>query len=513
MCCPVTSFSSSAYSLPSLMTLSCSSFWRRTAGAALTLLLGICSALQAQSTPDSIDRLVLRAMRQRHIPGLQLAVVRQGHLVKLGNYGLANVQDSVPVTTRTRFFLNSITKAFVGVAAMQLVEAGKLDLAAPVGRYLPTLPASWHPVTIRQLLTHTSGLPDILPEDALVTENNEQAAWAQVQTQPLDFLPGQQFAYNQTNYLLLGRLLEQLSGQPFPQLIQQRQLDVVGMPRTSVGDAHEVLPQGARGYTYNQYVDGQLRRSAQLQNLFEVFPPSLRPAAGMSSTAEEMARWLIALQQGKLLHATSLPTLWTPGRLTDGSQRSFGGKLTGYALGWPTVDRPEHPAVAPVGGGRSAVFVYPQDELAIVVLTNLQGANPERFVDALAACYLPDMRVADGFGLPPTLRALHRTLRQRGFSHLQEEVKKARRRDPAYALPEAAVNAWGYSLVEQGQLTDALAVFQLNVHLYPASANTYDSLAETYAALGNRKLATQHYTRALQLNPKNRTAAAYLQQP
>ncbi|WP_190242561.1 serine hydrolase [Hymenobacter lapidiphilus] len=423
------------------------------------------------------------------------------------------MQDSVPVTTQTPFFLNSITKAFVGVAAMQLVEAGQLDLTAPVGRYLPELPATWHPVTVRQLLTHTSGLPDILPEDALVTENNEKAAWTQVQTQPLDFPAGQQFAYNQTNYLLLGRLIDKLSSQPFAQFIQQRQLEVVGMSRTSIGDAHDVLTRGARGYTYTQYVDGQRHRSPQLRNLFEVFPPSLRPAAGMSSTAKEIANWLVALQQGKLLQPQSLLTLWTPGLLTDGSQRGFGGKLTGYALGWPTVSRPEHPAVAPVGGGRSAVFLYPQDELAIVVLTNLQGANPERFVDALAACYLPDMRVADGFGLPPTLRALHRTVRQRGFSHLEEEVKKARRRDPVYALPEDAINAWGYSLIEQGQLTDALSVFQLNVRLYPTSANTYDSLAETYAALGNRKLASRHYTRALQLNPQNRTATEYLQQP
>jgi CubicO group peptidase (beta-lactamase class C family) len=487
--------------------------WLHTASLFSLLLLSAAAPSQAQSPVDSVDVLVRRAMHQLRIPGLQLAVVRRGQVLKLGNYGVANVQDSVPITTQTRFFLNSITKAFVGVAAMQLVEAGQLDLTAPIGRYLPELPAAWHPVTVRQLLTHTSGLPDIEPEDVLVTESNEKAAWAQVQTQPLDFPAGQQFAYNQTNYLLLGRLISQLSGQPFAQVIQQRQLDRVGMPRTSLGDAHDVLPHGARGYTYTQYIDGRPRRSPHLQNLFEVFPPSLRPAAGMSSTAEEVARWLIALQQGKLLQPASLPTLWTPGRLTDGSQRSFGGKLTGYALGWPTVDRPEHRALAPVGGGRSAVFLYPDDDLAIVVLTNLQGASPERFIDALAACYLPDMRVADGFGLPPTLRALHRTLRQRGFSHLAEEVKRARRRDPAYALPEAAVNAWGYSLVEQGQLQDALAVFELNVRLYPASANTYDSLAETYAALGNKKLATQHYTRALQLNPKNRTAAEYLQQP
>ncbi|GAA3939234.1 serine hydrolase domain-containing protein [Hymenobacter algoricola] len=477
----------------------------------LVLLTFFSYQASAQVPADSVDQLVQRAMQQLRIPGLQLAVVRHGKIVKLGSYGVANVQDSVPVTTQTRFFLNSITKAFVGVAVMQLVEAGKLDVAAPVGRYLPELPAAWHPVTVRQLLTHTSGLPDIMPEDALVTENNEKTAWAQVQTQPLDFPAGEKFAYNQTNYLLLGRLIDKLSGQPFAEFVRQRQLDVVGMPRTSAGDAHDVLPHGARGYTFTHYSNGQVRRGKELRNLFEVFPPSLRSAAGRSSTAEEMARWLIALQQGQLLQPASLPTLWTAGRLNDGSERGFGGKLTGYALGWPTVTRAEHPAVAPVGGGRSAVFVYPQDELAIVVLTNLQGASPERFVDALAAHYLPDMRVADGFGLPPTLRALHRTLRRRGFSHLEEEVKKARRQNPAYALPEDAVNAWGYSLVEQGQLTDALAVFQLNVRLYPGSANAYDSLGETYAEVGNKPLATKNYQRALALNPKNTTAAQYLQ--
>ncbi|GAA3997141.1 hypothetical protein GCM10022408_04740 [Hymenobacter fastidiosus] len=486
------------------------STWLAGIGLALCLATSPLRNARAAAPADSLDLFLKAKMQQLRIPGLQLAVVRHGKIVKLAQYGLANVQDSVPVITQTRFFLNSITKAFVGVAVMQLVEAGKLDLAAPVGRYLPELPTAWHPVTVRQLLTHTSGLPDIMPEDALVTENNETAAWTQVQTQPLDFPAGQQFAYNQTNYLLLGRLIDQLSGQPFAQFIRQRQLDVVGMPRTSAGDAHDVLPHGARGYTYTQYVNGQRRRSPQLRNLFEVFPPSVRPAAGMSSTAEEMAHWLLALQQGRLLQPASLVTLWTPGRLNDGSQRSFGGKLTGYALGWPTVDRPEHPAVAPVGGGRSAVFLYPQDELAIVVLTNLMGANPDTYIDEIASYYIPDMRPATGFGLPPTLRALHLQLRQQGFSHALELVKKEQKKNAGYQLPEADVNNWGYALVKQHQLRDAVEVFKLNVSLNPKSANTYDSLAETYQELGNKELAVRNYKQVLKLDPTSQNAVEQL---
>ncbi|SFQ21734.1 serine hydrolase domain-containing protein [Hymenobacter arizonensis] len=476
------------------------------------LSLGSFSRAEARIPADSLDLYINMKMQQLRIPGLQLVVVRKGKVVKSAQYGLANIQDSIPVSRHTRFPINSITKAFVGVAVMQLVEAGQLDLAAPISRYLTGLPAAWHPVTVRQLLTHTSGLPDIMPQDEVgqVTEGNESAAWAKVQTQPLDFAAGEQFAYNQTNYLLLGKLIDQLSGGPFARFIQTRQLDVVGMPRTTVGDAHDVLPHAARGYTFAHYVNGQRRRSSQPRNLFEVVSPSLRTAAGISSTAEELGRWLVALQQGQLLKTSSLAALWTPGTLNNGSQRGFSKLLNGYALGWPTVGRAEHPAVAPVGGGRSAVFFYPQDDLAIVVLTNLQGANPDTFMDEIAGHYLPDMRPATGFGLSPGLRALHLELRQRGFAQALAVATKARKKNPAYQLPEDEVNAWGYNLLKQAQPNNALEVFKLNVSLYPQSANAYDSLAEIYAELGNRELARKNYQRSLALNPQNKGAAEYL---
>ncbi|GAA4033752.1 hypothetical protein GCM10022409_17570 [Hymenobacter glaciei] len=153
-------------------------------------LLLACTCLQraeAQAPADSVDLFIAAKMRQLRIPGLQLAVVRHGQVVKLGHYGLANIQDSIPVSRKSRFTINSITKAFVGVAVVQLAEAGKLDVAAPISRYLPGLPAAWQPVTVRQLLTHTSGLPEIMGDDDIVTEANENAAWANVQKKPMEF--------------------------------------------------------------------------------------------------------------------------------------------------------------------------------------------------------------------------------------------------------------------------------------------------------------------------------------
>ena len=477
------------------------------------LVLLICTCFQraeARVPADSVDLFLSTKMRQLRIPGLQLAVIRHGQVVKLGQYGLANLQDSIPVTRNSRFTINSITKAFVGVAVMQLVEADKLDVSAPVSRYLPGLPAAWQPVTVRQLLTHTSGLPEIMGDDDMVTDANENAAWAKVQTKPMEFAPGEKFSYNQTNYLLVGKIIDLLSGQPFATFIQERQLNVVGMPRTTSGDSHNVLPNSARGYTYSHVVNGEWQRSREPRNLFEAYAPSIRTASGMSSTAEEMAHWIIALQQGKLLKPASLPVLWTPGVLNNGKQQGFNRVQNGYALGWPTVSRPEHRAVAPTGGGRSAFFIYPEDDLAIVVLTNLMGANPDMFIDEIAGYYLPDMRLATGFGLPPTIRALHTELRKRGFTQALALVKQARKKDPAYQLPENEVNAWGYALLKLAQPKNALEIFKLNVSLYPQSANAYDSLGELYAELGNQELARKNYQRSLALNPKNAGAADYL---
>ena len=126
------------------------------------LVLSLHVAGFAQSATDNVEVLLRREMVERRIPGLQIAVVRQGKIVLSKSFGTADIQHSVPVTSKTVFPIFSCTKAFTGVALMQLVEEGKLELAAPVSRYLDGLPPSWQPITIRQLLTHVSGLPNIL---------------------------------------------------------------------------------------------------------------------------------------------------------------------------------------------------------------------------------------------------------------------------------------------------------------------------------------------------------------
>ena len=368
-----------------------------------SLLLATYAALIASagpaaaqgSPPADVRRFLLAEMKRRQIPGLQVAVVKGNRIVMLGEFGLANLQDSVPVTRRTLFPINSMTKAFTGVAIVQLAEVGTLDLDGPIGRSLAGLPASWRGVTARQLLTHTSGLPDITDENAkMISDAGDDSSWAMVRRLPIVSPPGERFSYNQANYLLLGKLIDTLTGQPFTRVITERQLVPAGMTRTvaaGFGDSHDVILHAARGYTFRRVIGGVTYATRKVGNLFEQYSPFLLSAAGIRSTAEEMARWLIALKTGKIFaKPASLNTLWTPGRLNDGSLGGFGELLNGWALGWPVSVRPKHPAVAAIGGGRSGLFVYPEDDLAVVILTNLQGAEPEAFIDQVAAFYLAD---------------------------------------------------------------------------------------------------------------------------
>ncbi len=358
----------------------------------LLAISGRPALAQRVNRADAVRRLLLAEMKARQIPGLQVAVVKGGRVVMHGEYGFANLQDSVPVSRRTLFTINSMTKAFTGVAIVQLVEAGKVDLDRGIGRYVADLPDAWRAVTVRQLLTHTSGLPDITDENAkMLSEAGDDSSWAMVRRLPVTAAPGERFSYNQNNYLLLGKLIDTVTGQPFTQVIADRQFRVAGMTRTAAagfGDSYDVVPHAARGYTFRQVIGGQTYLRRKIRNQSETYSPFLLTAAGIRSTAEEIARWSIAVQRGAIFSKPgSLTTLWTPARLTNGALGGFGEFLNEWALGWPVASRPLHPAIVAIGGGRSGLFVYPEDDVAVVVLTNLQGAEPEAFIDKVAALY------------------------------------------------------------------------------------------------------------------------------
>lgn len=479
------------------------------------LLLSIMIASQqiyAQTISDSIDVLIRDKMTKLQIPGLQLAVIRNGKLEKLSHYGFSNLEHQVPTKATTVFSINSMTKAFVGVAIMQLQEQKKLKVDDPISLYIKDIPEEWRSVTIRQALSNVSGLPNnINNKEQLYGDGIEHKNWEIVKKLPMEFSPGEKFSYNQTGYYLLGLIITKLSGEHFTQFIEKNQFKPSGMMVTRFGDASDIIPNDGGAYSTIVNIDGTWTNDGKLHKVSADFPVFFRTATGIISSAEDISKWLLALESKTLLHQEkSIKELFTTTKLNDGHIGGFNTLTNGYALGWPSVVREDHPAVAPVGGMRSALFVYPQDHLSVVVLTNLQGTNPEWFIDEIASYYIPEMKIKNGVGLSPNMKLLRKELIKKGFQNINIVYQTLKKNNGNFHLAEDEMNAWGYQLIGLGKKEEALSVFKQNTLLFSESSNVYDSYGETLETLGYRKEAIINYKKSLILNPNNANAAAYL---
>lgn len=351
----------------------------------IILLLAFFACNLTYSQIDKTDIAIKGLMQKHKIVGLQLAVVKNNKIVKSSNYGLSNIQDSIAVDNKTVFSINSMTKAFTGVAIMQLVESGKLNLEDPISKYLDSLPNTWRNITIKQITTHTSGIPDIFDSpDHMFSEKNE-TLFKKIKESPIVFQPGEKVKYNQTNYLLLGLIIEKISGKSFEKFIIDNQFEKVGMKnsiKAGMGDTYTIINHSARPYTY--YINGSLT------NIHQPMPSYLYPAGGINSTATEMAQWVIALQSYKLINAQSLKTLWTPIELNNVKKQEANGNLYGTAIGFDTNSRTINPVIFQSGGARNSLYIYPKSNVSVVILTNLVGARPQDFVDEIANLYLTE---------------------------------------------------------------------------------------------------------------------------
>lgn len=328
-------------------------------------------------------RLLLKEkMAERHIPALQVAVVVDGRVVMSEAYGVADIEQNVAANRGMLFPINSATKSFTGVAIMQLVEAGKVDLDAPISRYIDDLPENWRAIRIQQLLAHSSGLPNIVDEKGLIGGSSDADAWAKVQTLPMAGVAGAGFDYNQTNYVLLSRLIEKVSGRPFERFLAEGQFTPAALPAPRFGDGYDIVPGRADVYIRQNAGRGGEDENEALFHWIDEIPVSTRAGAGLYLTADDLAKWIIALQRGRLLSdPASLERMWQPDVLND-------GKASTWAMGWPILAGTKRRALGGIGGGRSTFFVYPDDGVAVIVMTNLVGANPQNLVDTIAGYYI-----------------------------------------------------------------------------------------------------------------------------
>lgn len=333
----------------------------------------------ADASSAAIDAYIHAEMQRRQIPGLALLIVRDGNILRAQGYGFANLELKVPVRPETIFQSGSMGKQFTAMAVMMLVEQGKLSLDDPLTKFFPDAPASWKQVKVKNLLSHTGGFGDYPEHFDMRRDYTEAQLLKIVEGIPLAYAPGTKWAYSNLGYLTLGILIHKVSGQFYGDFLHDRVFAPLGMTSTRIMSEADLIPNRAAGY---RLVKGELKNQ-------EWVSPTLNTTADGSLYFNilDLAKWDAALREGKLISRASYDQMWTPFKLANGLPNP-----DGYGFGWFIHDEKGHRLIEHEGawqGFNTNISRYVDDQLTIVILTNLDGAHPDDLSHHVAGLVIP----------------------------------------------------------------------------------------------------------------------------
>ncbi len=343
---------------------------------------------------DKIDDYITGQIKRLHVPGASLAIVRDGHITKAQGYGFANLELRSPATKETVYEIGSTSKQFTATAIMMLVEEGKVRLDDTITKYFPEAPQAWRGIKIRHLLTHTSGIQNhvAVPHWLDVFRTNLAFETAPSRDEllkmffklPLEFQPGETWAYDNTGYYLLGIIIEKASGKSYWQFLDERIFKPLGMNATRSTDPQPIVRNRASGYEW---------KNDHFENRPVLLPAIAFSAGSLLSTVEDMAKWDAALYTEKLLKKSSLDQMWTAPATNDGTDAPFN-----YGFGWFIENYHGHRLVQHSGGTpgfSSAMYRFVSDKLTIIIRTNHADRILDQLAIDLAGIYLTALKRPD----------------------------------------------------------------------------------------------------------------------
>lgn len=336
-----------------------------------------------------VDEFIRAEMLREKVPGVAVGIFQHGDIIMAKGYGYSNIELQAPVSPETVFQSGSVGKQFTAVAVMLQVQDGKLKLDESIRTYFPDAPASWQPITVRNLLTHTSGIPEFSFEplegggEALDQRRDysEDEMRLNLYTLPLDFAAGSKWKYSNSGYALLGFLIRRVSGQFYGDVLAERVFRPLGMNTARVINERDIVMNRAAGY---EMVDGQLKNQE-----WEWYAPSLNTTAdgALYLSLQDYLAWERGLRAGAILTPQSWDQIYTPVRLNS-------GKTYPYGFGWVVDQSKGAPWYHHSGswqGFKTFFSRYLADDLAIAVLANLDEATPWRFIDGIATIIDPQL--------------------------------------------------------------------------------------------------------------------------
>ena len=340
----------------------------------LSLMVQVAAPAAAQQLPlASIDRYVRDEIRRERVPGVSVAIVRDGRVVLARGYGEANVELHAPATDSTVYQSGSVGKQFTAALILRLAAAGRLRLDDPIRRHLPEGPPAWDSITVRHLLTHTSGIPDYTDSSVNYQRPYTEDELVRIAAGlPQQFRAGEHWRYSNTGYLLLGAIVRRATGVFYGDLLRQEIFTPLGLHTARIISEADIVPNRAAGY--------ELAHDS-LHNQSWVNPTLNTTADGsLYLTVHDLARWVIGWDAGRVLSAADRAQAWTPVRLNDGSSYPYG-------FGWEIAELRTRRLIGHTGawqGFKTSVQRFPAQDLTVIVLANLESARPEAMSFAIA---------------------------------------------------------------------------------------------------------------------------------
>jgi D-alanyl-D-alanine carboxypeptidase len=455
----------------------------------LVLLLMVTLTFAQKPNLNEIKQQLRVLEKENYLSGVIL-IAKNGKPIYKEAFGFANLPDSIRNKTNTKFNLASINKMFTAMAVMQLVEAGKISLQDKISKYLTDYPNKTvaDSVTIHQLLTHTSGMHSFWEEhDKLAKEKFKTVSdyLPLFVNNKLAFAPGSDFLYSNSGYMVLGLIIEKMSGQNYFDYVKEHIYKLAKMINTDAYELDNAIPNLATGYTMSLEEPGQWKNNTFLN------PTKGTPAGGGYSTVDDLLSFANALQNNILLSKESA-TLYTSGKV------KFREGMYAYGFEENTING--HRIIGHTGGHdgvASEIMIYPDLGYTVVILTNGEVENYWEASNLIKKQLVGSAPSIDNFFYT---KDIIKTVCNKGY---EAGIKEIEQNSKKYSLRENLIERYGYKLLFEKKYSQAIDLFNLNIHNFPNSTSSYYNISEAYRLSNQKKEAIKFLKLYIEKEPED----------
>ncbi len=461
--------------------------------AALVLNISTVAYSQKTEQSKSIDQYVKEMIKINQIPGLAIGIIKDDQIIFQRYYGTETLESNKKVDSDSMFRIYSTSKLMSNIGVFQLIEKGKLSLEDNISKYIENLPQEWQEVKIKHLLTHSSGIPNLIAYHDILVDDSNAKVIERLSREKMEFITGNQFRYNQTNYFLLSMIIEKVTRQSFEDFILNNQFSDDKSQVVFSSDALEKIPHRVVKYNYNP-------EKKQYEKSTDISGTRAHSANGIAITLPAFLKWSIHLSKNDFLDQKTKEMMWQP--------FEFGNKKDVFAYGWDISKVNNINSYNFSGGNVSVYKTYPSSNMSIVMMSNGYSLFPiqYRMINHIAA--MLDKNLTDDHSLAE--ETIITVFSKKDNPHAEKIYYSMKAKNPKWNF-DNTLNDIGYILLRNSRIDEAIKVFALNAKENPQSANAFDSLGEGYFSAKKYALALENYKKSLAINPENTNAAKMIQ--